>query len=136
MLCIFLIGCTEAPILENPSKISRNEMHFFHNGTQIDLDNYTWVYFNDSETVSMYPAIKKNSHAIGLEVEQNTQINIGDIVLFKVAGINDNYVHRVIERGYDDYGEYFITKGDNNRKKDNVKLRRSHISYIIAAVIY
>ena len=136
MFCIFLIGCTKSPILENPSKISRNELHFFQNKTQIDLDNYIWIYFNDSETDSMYPSIMKNSHAIGLKVEENTQINIGDIVFFKVSGINDNYVHRVIEKGYDEYGEYFITKGDNNRKKDDVKLRRSHISYIVAAIIY
>jgi hypothetical protein len=133
---LLLVGCTKAPTVESPSKITRDELHFFSNRTQIDLTNYTWIYFNKSETDSMYPAIKKNSHAIGLEVDEETQISVGDIIYFEVPGVADAYAHRVVEEGSDELGEYFITKGDNNRQRDNIRIRRDQISYIIAAIIY
>jgi len=136
LFCILLVSCTKTQIIESPSKIPRQDIQFYQNRTQINLDDYVWAYFNESETDSMYPAITGNSHAIGLRVDENTEIRIGDIISFKVLEIKQNYAHRVIEIGYDKDGEYFITKGDNNNKKDNIKVRREDISYVVAAIIY
>ena len=44
-------------------------------------------------------------------------------------------VTRIQTRAVKD-GEYFVTKGDNNLMKDDVRIRREDISYIVAAIIY
>jgi hypothetical protein len=131
-----LIACSKKPIVETPSKISRDKISFYEDRATINLEDYGWLYFNESNTDSMYPTITKNSHALGLRVREETPISIGDIISFKTTGILQNYAHRVIEKGVDEYGEFFITKGDNNNKKDNIKIRRQNIIYVIAAIIY
>jgi len=135
-MCILIFGCDKLPVIESPAKIPRDSLHFYDGRTQIDLDEYVWIYYNLSDTNSMYPTITKNSHGIGLKLKEDTVINVGDIISFKVKGFDHNYAHRVIEIGYDEEGEYFITKGDNNRQKDDIKIRRKDIDYVVAAIIY
>lgn len=136
MICLLLIACTKKPLVESPSKIPRDKIFFYEDRALINLDNYGWIYFNESETDSMYPTITKNSHAIGLPINENTKISIGDIIFFKLPDLQQNYVHRVIEKGNDNEGEFYITKGDNNNKRDAFKIRRNNIAYVIAAIIY
>ena len=84
----------------------------------------------------MYPTITKSSHAIGFVIADDTDIRIGDIISFSVPGEEHNYAHRVVEKSVDELGEFYITKGDNNRHKDNIKVRREEIAYVVAAIIY
>ena len=44
-------------------------------------------------------------------------------------------VHRVVEKGIDEQGVYFITKGDNNNI-DDCKIRFKDIDTVLIAVIY
>jgi len=82
---------------------------------------------------SMLPLINKNSNGIEIKPKSEADINIGDIITFKQNG--NLVIHRVIEKGFDDFGIYFITKGDNNEANDE-KVRFEQVESILIAVIY
>jgi len=84
-------------------------------------------------TGSMKPVLDEGSNGIRIIPESEDQINIGDIITFK----QDNYliVHRVIEKGEDNEGIYFITKGDNNNVSDG-KVRFGDVRYITIGILY
>ncbi len=84
-------------------------------------------------TGSMSPVLDENSNGIRIKPDSEDDIEIGDIISFK----QDNYVivHRVIEKGEDNEGVYFITKGDNNAINDG-KVRFSDIKHITIGVLY
>jgi hypothetical protein len=44
-------------------------------------------------------------------------------------------VHRVIDKGIDEKGVYFVTKGDNNSVVDG-KVRFKDIEYVTIAIIW
>ncbi|MAG79243.1 signal peptidase I [Candidatus Pacearchaeota archaeon] len=84
-------------------------------------------------TGSMMPVLDYGANGIRIKPTNEDSINIGDIVSFKKAG--SLIVHRVIEKGIDEDGTYFITKGDNNNFSDE-KIRFSDIKYITIGLIY
>jgi hypothetical protein len=86
-----------------------------------------------ASTGSMKPVLDEYSNGIRIMPKSEDDINIGDIITFK----KDNYliVHRVIEKGNDVQGVYFITKGDNNNVNDG-KVRFSDIKYLTIGVLY
>ncbi|MBI2146640.1 signal peptidase I, partial [Candidatus Woesearchaeota archaeon] len=43
---------------------------------------------------------------------------------------------RVIEKGVDDDGVYYLVKGDNNRFADPLKVRYADVVGVVVAVIY
>jgi signal peptidase I len=133
---IILIGCNSTEIVDSPPKIPRNQIQFQEDKATINLDEYAWFYYNVTDERSMYPAITGSSLGIGLPVDNNTDISVGDMISFKVADSKYRYTHRVIAIGRDDKGIFYRTKGDNNKKPDEIKVRKWDISYIVAAVIY
>ena len=84
-------------------------------------------------TGSMKPIFDENANGIRIVPEKEEQINIGDIVSFKSG--NNLVVHRVIEKGADEQGVYFITKGDNNNITDE-KIRFKDIKFVTVGVIW
>ena len=86
-----------------------------------------------ASTGSMNPVLDENSNGIRIIPNSEDEINIGDIITFK----QDNMliVHRVIEKGFDKEGVYFITKGDNSNLNDG-KVRFKDIKYITIGVLY
>lgn len=89
--------------------------------------------FRVADTGSMHPCITGNSTAINIIPENESEINIGDIVSFDDG--KDLVVHRVIKIGKDKKGIYFITKGDNVLWHTE-KIRFKDIKYKKIAVIY
>lgn len=85
-------------------------------------------------TGSMKPVLDKDSNGIRIIPNSPEDINVGDIVTF-VSG-SDNIVHRVIEKGQDDSGYWFLTKGDNNDVSDGEKIRFENIRYVTIGVLY
>lgn len=81
----------------------------------------------------MKPVIDGDANGIRIAPESPDQISVGDIVTFKQG--NALIVHRVIEKGIDEQGVYFITKGDNNDLSDG-KLRFEDIKYVTVAIVY
>jgi signal peptidase I len=88
-------------------------------------------------TGSMKPLLDEGSNGIRIVPSSEDEINIGDIITFKQNIDENNYliVHRVIEKGEDLQGTYFITKGDNNSLNDG-KVRFSEIKYLTIGILY
>jgi hypothetical protein len=84
-------------------------------------------------TGSMKPTFDENANGIRIVPKTADEINVGDIITFEQDG--NLIVHRVIEKGNDSKGVYFITKGDNNTVNDG-KIRFSDIKYITIAMIW
>ena len=65
-----------------------------------------------ADTGSMLPTLGEDTNGIRIKPEAPEQIKVGDIISYQ----RDNMliVHRVIAKGEDERGIYFITKGDNN----------------------
>jgi len=84
-------------------------------------------------TGSMEPVLNEGSNGIRIVPLNEDEIHIGDIVSFEQE--DRLIVHRVIEKGADNEGTYFITKGDNNNVSDG-KIRFEDIKYITIGVIY
>ncbi len=84
-------------------------------------------------TGSMEPVLNEGSNGIRIVPSSADEIFVGDIVTFE----EESYliVHRVIDKGVDGKGIYFITKGDNNDISDG-KVRFSQIRYKTVGVIW
>jgi len=85
------------------------------------------------DTGSMEPVLDSNSNGIRIKPESEQEIQVGDIVTFRKQDIL--IVHRVIEKGVDSRGVYFVTKGDNNNFNDG-KIRFSDIEYLTIGILY
>jgi hypothetical protein len=88
---------------------------------------------NYDDTGSMNPTIGKNTKGIRISPKEESEIQVGDIVSFRRNNVL--IVHRVIERGIDEEGVFFITKGDNNPFPDE-KIRFQDIEYLTLAIIW
>jgi hypothetical protein len=97
------------------------------------------IHINDSQlsrygnTNSMDPLLDEDSNGIEIVPKREDDIKVGDIVTYEQDGLL--IVHRVIEIGEDEYGKYFIVKGDNNKEAD-AKIRFNQIRYITIGILY
>ena len=84
-------------------------------------------------TGSMKPILDENSNGIRIVPKTAEDVNVGDIITFQ----QKDYliVHRVIEKGVDSEGAYFITKGDNNSVSDG-KVRFRDIKYVTIGILW
>jgi signal peptidase I len=89
---------------------------------------------NYAPTGSMRPVIDVYANGIRVVPVSEDEIKIGDIVSFEKD--NRLIVHRIVEKGLDEEGFYFITKGDNNPTTDKGKLRFKDIKYKTIGVIW
>jgi len=111
--------------------ISEDQILVDNGNIVINLSNYTLRRFESSG--SMLPFLSENSTGVGIKPETEKDIHVGDIITFKQD--NKVVVHRVVDKGEDEKGAYFITKGDNNGIKDS-KIQFENIDSVIVAVIY
>ena len=86
-----------------------------------------------ASTGSMRPVLDSGANGIRVVPKSEEDIHVGDIISFKTG--DSLIIHRVIEKGMDDEGVYFITKGDNNSFSDG-KIRFKDIDYLTIAIIY
>ena len=86
-----------------------------------------------ASTGSMLPVLGENANGIEIKPESAEQIKIGDIIAFK----KDNMliVHRVIDKGEDEQGSWFITKGDNSDEIDG-KVYFTDVEYVTIGIVY
>lgn len=111
--------------------IKESQIHVYENAIVIDLDGASLARY--APTGSMKPVLDTDSTGIRIIPESESQINMGDIVTFEQDG--QLIVHRVIEKGTDKEGIYFITKGDNNDVTDG-KIRFTDIKYITVGILW
>lgn len=97
----------------------------------INLSDYVISKYDSSG--SMIPVLDKGANGIGIKPKSPDDIHIGDIISFFQE--EDLIVHRVIEKGVDEEGVFFVTKGDNNDFDDG-KIRFSQIDSVLVILIY
>ena len=84
-------------------------------------------------TGSMRPVLDYNSNGIIITPSSADEINVGDIITFKQG--SDLIVHRVVEKGEDEQGVWFVTRGDNNAVTDG-KVYFKDVEYVTIGVLY
>mgnify|MGYP001562871945 CR=1 FL=1 len=87
-------------------------------------------YYNSD---SMLPVFGVDSTGIEITPKDEEQIKVGDIITFEKEG--RLIAHRVIDKGADEKGVFFITKGDNNNLDDG-KIRFAQIKGILVGILY
>ncbi len=110
-----------------------SEKDIFVDGSKVTIEVGNPVLNRYENSDSMLPFLDEKSTGVGFKPHSEEQVNVGDIISFWREGIL--VVHRVIEKGMDDYGTYFITKGDNNGVDDG-KVRLEEIDSVLVAIIY
>jgi len=114
--------------------IQEEDIWVYNNKVVINIKDPEWAGFSD--TNSMDPVIDAGSNAIEIIPKNPSQIEVGDIVSYESEYTDGTIIHRVIERGIDSEGAYFILKGDNNPTADPGKVRFSQIRRVLVAIIY
>lgn len=97
----------------------------------IKIDNPIVSNYEDSG--SMVPFLNANANGIGVLPSSGEEINVGDVITYDNG--KELVVHRVIEKGEDSEGIYFITKGDNSPVVDG-KVRFSQVKSVLVGVLY
>ncbi|MAG39269.1 hypothetical protein CMO90_04250 [Candidatus Woesearchaeota archaeon] len=123
--------------VEKPSPgdwLNTRQIEVWSDRVILDIQNAEWASF--SNTNSMDPVIDEYANAIEVIPEKESDIQIGDIVVYDSEYSNDLIIHRIIYQGRDEQGIYYILKGDNNPKSDPGRIRFSQIKRVLVAIIY
>ena len=115
-------------------RIPQEAIHIRSNQVVIDIENPKWSTFTD--TKSMDPVLDKGAHAIHIVPNDPSEIAVGDIVAYRSEYADGTIIHRIIEKGHDEDGLYYILKGDNNPNPDPGKIRFNQIERVLVAIIY
>ncbi|MBW2992021.1 signal peptidase I [Candidatus Woesearchaeota archaeon] len=114
--------------------ISENQIHVYNDRIVIDLEGALWSRFTD--TNSMDPLFDKGSNGIEIIPDSADDIEIGDIISYRSEYSDGVIIHRVIDKGEDSEGVYFIVKGDNNPAADPGKIRFGQIESVLVGILY
>ncbi len=112
--------------------VGQEQIKVYPNQIILDIENALWSKFTN--TNSMDPFLDESTNAIEIVPENPDSINVGDIISYQTdQGV---IIHRVIEKGKDEKGIYYIVKGDNNRFNDPFKVRFADVVGVVVAIIY
>lgn len=126
-LSFFSISDVKAPA----DSIPESNIEVYSDRIIINLENASLSEY--SSTGSMLPLIDKGANGIRIVPKSESEVEVGDIITFERGPIL--VVHRVIEKGTDNLGVYFIAKGDNNLYSDG-KVRFPDIRYLTVGILY
>jgi hypothetical protein len=128
------------PFTGSPERISPSDhvaeenIHVFNDRVVLDIPGATWASFTD--TNSMDPFFDESSNSIELKPASADDIKVGDIISYSSSLTSGLVVHRVIQKGVDDSGVFYIVQGDNNPSRDPEKVRFGQVHGVLVAVIY
>ena len=111
--------------------ISEDDITLFEDMIVLRISNATISSYADSG--SMKPIFDEGANGIRIVPKNEREIDVGDIVSYKFEDFM--VVHRVIEKGVDDGGTYFIVQGDSNFLDDG-KIRFEDIEFVTIGVIW
>jgi len=118
--------------LEAPSDwIGEKDIRIYRDKVVIFIDDATLS--NYAPTGSMRPVLDYLANGIRIVPESEEDVSVGDIVSYRSEGVL--IVHRVVEKGFDEKGVYFVLRGDNNVGVDG-KVRFEDIEYVTVGVIW
>ena len=120
---------------ENPKdRIPEKAIAVYKDRIILDLQNAQWATFTD--THSMEPVLFKGANAIEITPKSVDDIKVGDIISYRSEYAEGSIIHRVVYKGQDDEGTYFIMKGDNLQTSDPGRVRFEQIDRVVVAIIY
>jgi ribosomal protein L27 len=126
----FLIGFSGAR--EQPSNwITERDIEILSDKIIIHVENAMLSRY--ASTGSMLPTLGENTTGVKIIPKSAEDIHIGDIITFQQG--DTLIAHRVVGKGEDEQGSYFITKGDNNQETDG-KVYFESVKYVTIALIY
>jgi len=156
IVCVFLLGVfstniyaelnKEQPLstttkntdelsIKTPSdKLTENQIKVYSSRVILDIKNAEWASF--TPTGSMEPVLNENSNAIELVPESEDEIEVGDICSYKSDYATGTIIHRVVYKGQDEKGTYYVFKGDNNPTSDPGRIRFDQVKRCVVAIIY
>lgn len=111
--------------------IKEEQIKVYENAIVINIEGASISRY--APTGSMLPVLDEKSNGIRIVPKNEEQIKIGDIVTFEKD--KELIVHRVIEKGRDEKGAWFTTKGDNSQVEDG-KIYFSDIRYVTIGVLW
>lgn len=112
--------------------IGEEQIQVYPNQVVLTIPDALWARFTD--TNSMDPFLDEAANAIEILPHDLELIQEGDVISY--AAPSGTIIHRVISKGKDDSGRFFLVKGDNNTFTDPVKVRGEDIRGVVVAVIY
>lgn len=125
----------KSPERQSPSDhIKESQIHVYDDRVVIDAPGASWASFTD--TNSMDPFFDETSNSIELKPSSPADINPGDIISYRSGITGDLIVHRVVSRGVDDSGVFYLVKGDNNPVQDPEKVRFEQVHGVLIGIIY
>ena len=120
---------------ESPKdRIAEQAIAVYRDRVVLDIQDAQWATFTD--THSMEPVIMKGANALELVPQSEGDIQVGDIVSYKSEYAEGNIIHRVVYKGEDEQGVYFIMKGDNLPTSDPGRVRFSQMKRVVVAIIH
>lgn len=156
LVCVFTLGAFsstiyaelnhEQPILlqsgiEQPVDIrtpqdwlEQDKIHVYSTRVVIDIKDPEWASF--TPTGSMEPVLNHNSNAIEVVPSSQEEIEVGDICSYESKFAQGSIIHRVVYKGQDEDGIYFVFKGDNNPTSDPGRIRFDQVQRCVVAIIY
>ncbi|MFH1173743.1 MAG: hypothetical protein V1725_01275 [archaeon] len=114
-------------------KLSESKILVFKDRVVLDVQNAQWAKFTD--TKSMEPVFGARSNAIETTPMSADELDVGDIASY-LTDDGSVIIHRIVYKGEDDQGTYFIFKGDNNPSNDPGKIRFNQIQRQVIALVY
>ena len=132
-----VIGQNTAESREKPSpkgRISTEDIRVFNDEVVLKITNPQWAVFTDSK--SMDPVIDSDSKAIEIVPEDESEIQVGDIVAYGSKIKKATVIHRIVFIGRDQNGWYALMKGDNNDYNDPERVRFEQVKRVVVAIIY
>ncbi|MBL7055454.1 signal peptidase I [Candidatus Woesearchaeota archaeon] len=112
-------------------RINNNDIRLSSFDVKFNVKNARWRFLKESN--SMDPLLDFGSTIIEINPE-NAEIQKGDIISYNLDG--EVFIHRIIDIGEDELGEYYITKGDNYYKEDPEKVRISQVEGVVVGILY
>lgn len=100
----------------------------------LDIKGAQWSTFTN--TNSMDPILDDGANAIQVVPATPQEIQVGDIISYESEYAQGTIIHRVVYKGEDELGTYFIAKGDNLPASDPGRIRFDQIKRVVVAIIY
>ena len=124
-------GLTISSTSSPSDRLNESDITLTQSRVCLDIPNATISSY--AATGSMGPFINENANGIRIVPQNESEIQIGDIISFRRYG--QLIVHRVTKIATDENGIYFITRGDANLATDG-KVRFDEIEYVTIGVIW
>jgi len=114
--------------------LDETQIKVYKDRVLINAKNIKWAEFTD--TKSMLPVINKDSNALQIEPVCPNEVMVGDIISYRSKYASGIIIHRVVYKGTDANGVYYILKGDNNPSSDPGKIRCEQIERKVIGILY